>query len=79
VLNGINGLDQSLATTSHIFAVGSSLVVEASLGMTLRVYNVMGQLLINQVVPTGITKIPMQGNQVYIVKSGTSVLKIMIP
>ena len=79
VLNGISGLDQSLAATSHIFAVGSSLVVEASSGMTLRVYNVMGQLLINQVVPTGITKIPMQGNQVYIVKSGTSVLKIMIP
>jgi len=40
---------------------------------------VMGQLVVNRVVPTGVTKITLPGNQIYIVKSGTTLVKIMIP
>jgi len=79
VLSGITGLDQTSATPSRIFAVGSSLVVQASSEETLHVYNVMGQLVVNRVVPTGVTKITLPGNQIYIVKSGTTLVKIMIP
>jgi M6 family metalloprotease-like protein len=79
VVLALTGLDQSAALKTRVFAEGSSLVVNATSEVPVRIYSVMGQLLVNRVVQPGVTKIPMQGNQVYIIKSESSVVKIMIP
>ena len=79
LLNALSEVDQSYATKTRIYVEGSSLFVLASTEQTLRVYTVMGQLLINRVLQAGLHKIPMQRNQVYLVKSGSEVRKILIP
>jgi len=76
VLSGTTDQDHFLANKLRIYAEGSTLVIQTMSQESLRVYTVTGQLLFNRIVPAGVTRVPMQGNQIYIVKSGSTVVKI---
>ena len=60
-----------------LYVIGSEIVINTLSDDRLCIYNSLGQLLFNEMISKGITKVPVNINQLYIVKMGNEVRKII--
>ena len=76
----VTSVSESAVSATNIYAYGNTIVVENATD-EIRVYNAMGVLVCRDAarhVSTGITSIPVNAPGVYIVKTGSTVKRVMI-